>query len=258
VAGLLRFWVREILMQSDLRPGDATTDDELLRARAAVEGKSAGEVLAWAAATFGESVTIASSFGVEDVALLGLAASHAPGLPVFTLDTGRLHAETYDVMERWFARRPLQVFAPERAAVETLERTKGFFSFRNSVDDRKECCALRKVEPLRRALQGKQAWITGLRRAQATTRTGLEVVERDAGNGGLLKISPLAAWSEDETWSYVKAHKLPYNALHDAGFPSIGCSPCTRAIAPGEDVRAGRWWWESADHKECGLHARRG
>ena len=138
--------------------------------------------------------------------------------------------------------------------VELLVREKGHFSFRRSIEDRKECCGIRKVEPLRRALAGRAAWVTGLRREQSVTRTAVEVLELDAAHGGIAKLNPLAAWTEAQVWSYAREHGLPVNALHARGYPSIGCAPCTRAIAPGEDARAGRWWWESAEHKECGLH----
>lgn len=216
----------------------------------------AEEVLAWTEDTFGASAAIASSFGVEDVVLIDLAARHAPSARIFTLDTGRLPPETYEVMEevrrRYRAR--IETFFPDRAAVEKLEQEKGFFSFRQSIEDRKDCCAIRKIEPLSRALAGRSAWITGLRREQSVTRAEVAIVESDAGHGGIAKINPLAAWTEAEVWKYARERSLPVNALHERGYPSIGCAPCTRAIAPGEDVRAGRWWWEQPEHKECGLH----
>lgn len=225
---------------------------------AQLAGASTPEVLAWVEQRFGSRAAIASSFGVEDVVLIDLAARHAPSLKVFTLDTGRLHPETYEVMEavRRRYRLELETYFPDRATVEALEREKGYFSFRQSVEERKACCAIRKVEPLNRALAGRGAWVTGLRREQSLTRTGVDLVEVDAAHGGLAKVNPLASWTQEEVWAYVREHGLPYNALHDRGFPSIGCAPCTRAIKPYEDVRAGRWWWESPEHKECGLHAR--
>ena len=175
---------------------------------------------------------------------------------VFTLDTGRLPAETYDVMERIRDAygTKIEVYFPQREATETLQNERGFFSFRRSVEDRKLCCGIRKVEPLNRALSTVDAWTTGLRREQAVTRTVLPAVEIDHGHGGIVKVNPLVKWSEAQTWDYVRAHKVPYNALHDQGYPSLGCAPCTRAIKPGEDVRAGRWWWETPETKECGLH----
>lgn len=213
------------------------------------------ELLSWAYRTHGDRVAFASSFGAEDVVVIDLIARHAPGLRVFTLDTGRLPEETYDVMERVRTRYGLaiEVTFPDRTAVETLLREKGAFSFRESVENRKECCRIRKVEPLRRVLGELEAWVTGLRREQSVTRGELAQVEWDEGNG-LLKLNPLADWSEAQVWAYIKEHDVPYNELHDRGFPSIGCAPCTRAVQPGEDVRAGRWWWEDPVTKECGLH----
>jgi phosphoadenosine phosphosulfate reductase len=219
---------------------------------------SAQEILGWAEAEFGARAAIASSFGVEDVVLIDLASRYAPSVGVFTLDTGRLPPETYEVMEevRSRYRIPIATYLPDRAPVEHLEREKGFFSFRCSVEERKECCAIRKLEPLSRALAGKSAWITGLRRDQSVTRAAVEVVEIDGAHGGIVKLNPLARWKEAEIWRYARARALPVNALHARGYPSIGCAPCTRAVAPGEDVRAGRWWWEQPEHKECGLHDR--
>jgi phosphoadenosine phosphosulfate reductase len=230
----------------------------LERATSALSGASAEEVLSWAEVEFGGRAVIASSFGVEDVVLIHLAARHAPRIGVFTLDTGRLPPETYEVMEEMRRRFGLAIDAyfPDRAAVERLEREKGFFSFRQSIENRKECCAIRKLEPLSRALAGKSAWLTGLRREQSITRAAVDVAELDLAHGGILKLNPLAGWSEAQVWRYARDHSLPVNALHERGYPSIGCAPCTRAVAPGEDVRAGRWWWESPEHKECGLHGR--
>lgn len=225
-----------------------------------VEELSAGEVLAWALQRFGDRVAFASSFGAEDVVIIDLIARHAPGLRVFTLDTGRLHEETYEVMERVRERYGIAIesYFPERERVETLERAKGLFSFRRSIEERKECCGIRKVEPLRRALSTVDAWVTGLRREQAVTRTAIAKLERDDTQGGILKFNPIAEWTHDEVWEHIRRHNVPYNRLHDQGFPSIGCAPCTRAVRAGEDVRAGRWWWESPEHKECGLHAAKG
>jgi phosphoadenosine phosphosulfate reductase len=235
--------------------------EEMAReAREQVLGATAAQILAWADARFGERAAIAASFGVEDIVLIDLAAQHAPRLRVVTLDTGRLHPETYQVMEEVRRRYHIAIESlfPERSTVEKLEREKGFFSFRRSVEERKECCAIRKLEPLSRALRGCAAWVTGLRREQSPTRASLETVEIDGQNGGLLKLNPLADWTLAQVWQYARERALPVNALHAQGYPSIGCAPCTRAIAPGEDVRAGRWWWELPEHKECGLHGQRG
>ncbi|HLL03856.1 MAG TPA: phosphoadenylyl-sulfate reductase [Myxococcaceae bacterium] len=231
----------------------------LLATAQVLKDAPAEQILAWAEQQFGSSAAIASSFGAEDVVLIDLARKHAPSLRLFTLDTGRLPPETYELIEALRNRYGLEVetFFPERARVEALESTQGYFSFKKSIEARKECCAIRKVEPLNRALAGRRAWVTGLRREQSVTRTGVEAVELDADHGGLLKLNPLVKWSAREVWAYIKDNGVPYNALHDRGYPSIGCAPCTRAVKPYEDERAGRWWWESADSRECGLHVRR-
>jgi phosphoadenosine phosphosulfate reductase len=215
----------------------------------------ADEVLAWAETQFGSRAAIASSFGPEDVVLLHLASVHAPSIRVFTLDTGRLHPETYEligVLQRRFGLQ-LETFFPKHDAVEKLVTGKGLFSFRESLEARRECCAIRKVEPLGRALAGRAAWLTGMRREQSNTRTEVLNVEQDTAHG-LFKLNPLAQWSAAQVWDYIRAHHLPYNVLHDRGFASIGCAPCTRAIKSHEPERAGRWWWEQSEAKECGLH----
>ena len=196
-----------------------------------------------------------TSLGVEDMALADLIVKHAPKIAIATLDTGRLPAQTYELLaqaERHFKRR-IEVFFPQAQAVEQYVRYNGINGFFESVTQRKGCCEVRKVEPLGRALAGKRAWITGMRRDQAATRAALAEQAWDQDHG-LTKFNPLIEWSLEEVWAYVRENGVPYNALHDQGYPSIGCAPCTRAVAPGEDVRAGRWWWESADQKECGLH----
>ena len=215
------------------------------------------EILAWAYERFGERLLLACSFGAEDVVLLHMLHKITPKPRVFVLDTGRLHEETYDVMERCRQRYRIQfeVYFPAQAQVEAMLREKGAYSFYFSVEERKSCCHIRKVEPLQRALATCDAWITGLRRSQAVTRAGMEIVEQDDTAGGIWKINPLAAWDEKDVWDYIHAHNIPYNKLHDKGFPSIGCAPCTRAIEPGEPIRAGRWWWEAPEDKECGLHS---
>ncbi|OGO49594.1 MAG: phosphoadenosine phosphosulfate reductase [Chloroflexi bacterium RBG_16_68_14] len=220
-----------------------------------LEGKPPEEILRWAIDTFSPNIGMASSFGAEDVLLIDLVSRQAPAVRVFTLDTGRLHEETYELMEQVRTRYGISIetYFPAHEAVERLERGKGLYSFRESVENRRECCDIRKVEPLRRALAGLAAWITGLRRDQAVTRTETQAVEWDETNG-LVKVNPLVEWTNEQVWDYVRAHNVPYNTLHDQGFPSIGCAPCTRAIQPGEDIRAGRWWWEHPEYKECGLH----
>jgi len=200
-------------------------------------------------------VVLASSFGVEDMLLTHIIANEFPGIGIFTLDTGRLPEETYRLIDEVRSRYEIDIaiYAPDGVALEKFVRQEGVNAFYRSVELRKACCSIRKVEPLRRALAGKRAWITGLRRAQAVTRNALAEIEQDPDNK-LTKISPLADWSEREVWNFARANDIPTNELHDKGYASIGCAPCTRAITPGEDVRAGRWWWESADGKECGLH----
>jgi len=202
-----------------------------------------------------EPAALASSLGAEDMVLTDLIAKHAPTIEIFTLDTGRLHAETYRLLQQitdHYALR-VRVLYPSGDAVERLVAERGINGFFTSVENRKACCQVRKVEPLVRALAGKRAWITGLRRAQSLTRASLPLQEHDAANG-LEKFNPLADWQEREVRAYLHMFNVPYNELHDRGFPSIGCEPCTRAVTPGEDIRAGRWWWEEPGGKECGLH----
>jgi len=224
-----------------------------------INPKQLDEVLKYALDRFHPRLTLACSFGLEDVALVHALVSLRPDARIFALDTGRLPEETYACAEAIQQRYGVAVdwFFPNTESVETLEKEKGLFSFRKSVGNRKECCAIRKVEPLRRALSGVEAWITGQRREQSVTRFGVGIVETDPVHSGLWKFNPLAHWTLDEVWTYVRQHDIPYNALHDRGYPSIGCAPCTRAIEPGEDQRAGRWWWEHPEHKECGLHLRK-
>ena len=224
---------------------------------AGLAGASAAETLRWAEATFPGQVAFASSLGLEDQVLTHLIAQATPIVPVFTLDTGRLFPESYDLLartERCYKIK-IRAYFPEANDVERLVNTHGIDAYRQSVELRKECCRVRKVEPLRRALSGLKAWVCGLRREQAVTRREMAPVEWDAGNG-LYKINPLADWTESQVWEFIKANNVPYHPLHDQGFPSIGCACCTRAVNPGEDVRAGRWWWENPEHKECGLHLR--
>lgn len=206
----------------------------------------------------GGPLTLACSFSIDDVVLIDLLRDHLKSLTVFAIDTGRLNEETYEVAETVSQRYglPIAWHFPERAAVEQLERDKGLFSFRESVENRQECCQIRKVEPLRRALSGFSGWVTGLRRAQSITRREVAPLEVDDTNGGLLKINPLIFWSDEQVLTYAAANQVPVNRLHRQGYPSIGCAPCTRAVRAGEPPRAGRWWWEDPAHKECGLHKR--
>jgi phosphoadenosine phosphosulfate reductase len=203
-------------------------------------------------------VTFANSLGAEDMVLTDLIVREKLAIEIFSLDTGRLPLETYDLMakvqEHYGLK--LKIFTPRAELLEPFVRDNGINAFYDSVEMRKGCCHIRKVEPLQRALAGKKAWITGMRAQQSATRDGLPVRAFDAGNG-LEKFNPLADWSEKEIWAYIKQHGVPYNALHDKFYPSIGCAPCTRAVTPGEDVRAGRWWWENPETKECGLHVKK-
>lgn len=200
----------------------------------------------------------ANSFGAEDMVLMDLISQYAPEVEVFSLDTGRLPEETYQLMQtvQQHYTLPVITYFPTAEEVEGYVRNHGPNAFYDSVELRKQCCFIRKVLPLRRALAGKQAWITGLRREQAPTRKDLGVQEWDTSHA-MHKFNPLMDWSHADIWAYLRHYKVPYNALHDKFYPSIGCAPCTRAISVGEDVRAGRWWWENPENKECGLHSRK-
>jgi phosphoadenosine phosphosulfate reductase len=203
-------------------------------------------------------VKLACSFSVEDVVIIDITARLGIPVGIFALDTGRLNEETYEVAdgitERY--RIPIDWYFPRHGEVEKLLREKGAFSFRESLENRHECCHIRKVEPLGRALKGLNGWVTGLRREQSVTRTVLTPIELDEANGGILKINPLLEWNEEQVWEYAKGHNVPVSRLYHQGYRSIGCAPCTRPVTPGEHARAGRWWWENPEQKECGLHRR--
>ena len=202
-------------------------------------------------------VVYANSLGAEAMVLTDIIWSHVPEIDMFSIDTGRLHEETYELLEKLQRRykRQLKVVYPDAQALESLVSAQGVNGFYHSLEARLACCHARKVEPFKRAIAGYTAWVTGLRRQQSATRAQAHPVEWDA-NYGLHKISPLLEWTEEQIWQYIRARKLPYNSLHDRQFPSIGCMPCTRAIQPGESRRAGRWWWEQPESRECGLHPR--
>lgn len=219
------------------------------------EGQTPQEVLRWGLDTYGDRIALACSFGAEDIVLVDMLAKLSGKPRIFTLDTGRLNQETYNVMDDAFKKYGIefQVMFPRTEAVEEMEREAGPNLFYSSIEARKRCCDVRKMEPLRRAFAELDAWITGLRREQAVTRGEVAKVEHD---GKRIKLNPLSDWTEEDVWAYIKENGVPYNALHDQGFPSIGCAPCTRAVKPGEDVRAGRWWWETPEQKECGLHVK--
>jgi len=203
-------------------------------------------------------VSLACSFSLEDVVIIDISHRAGLGMGVFALDTGRLNEETYEVADALVERYRLKIdwYFPRHEDVQMLESAEGLFSFRESLDKRHACCAIRKVEPLSRALRGLAGWVTGIRRGQGVTRSELTAIEQDALNGGIIKINPLIDWSEEQLLEYVEEQRLPKNRLYSHGYRSIGCAPCTRAVKAGEDARAGRWWWENAENKECGLHRR--
>ncbi|MFC7523344.1 phosphoadenylyl-sulfate reductase [Parapedobacter sp. GCM10030251] len=223
---------------------------------ALVHGKNTVEVLTALADRFPGKIVFSTSFGIEDQVITHIIFSNDLPIKVFTLETGRLFPETYYVWNRTLEiyKKDIEAYFPDTHAVQQLISQKGPSSFYESVENRKECCRIRKIEPLQRALAGAECWITGIRAEQSDNRQGMAQVEWDQGNQ-LIKFHPIYDWSLEEVWDYAKAHHVPYNPLHDKGFPSIGCAPCTRAVREGEDFRAGRWWWEDTSKKECGLHA---
>lgn len=200
-------------------------------------------------------VVFSSSLGAEDQVITHMMAALMKDPPVFTLDTGRLFYETFELIEKTNQRYGIniKVLFPDTKLVEEMVAIGGINLFYRSVENRKRCCHVRKIEPLKRALKGSKFWITGLRREQSPTRKDLQFAEWDASNH-IIKVNPLLDWSEDQVWDYIKTHNVPYNSLHDKGYRSLGCQPCTRQVMPGEDVRAGRWWWEQPETRECGLH----
>ncbi|MEA1987541.1 MAG: phosphoadenylyl-sulfate reductase [Candidatus Marinimicrobia bacterium] len=214
------------------------------------------KIIKYALKKYKNEIVISSSFANEGMVIIDIASKLKIPFKVLTIDTGRLYEESYELME--IARNrydlDLEIFVPETQMIEKLYRTKGIYSFRNNLSNRKECCHLRKVIPLKRGLRKYSTWITGMRREQSITRTGMKIFEEDKAHKGMLKINPLANWSEDEVLEYIKKHDVPFNKLYNQGFPSIGCAPCTRSIEEGENARAGRWWWEPAEKKECGIH----
>lgn len=216
---------------------------------------STAEILEYFLQTYSNKIALSSSFGAEDQVLTHMLLSMNKNVKIFTLDTGRLPYETYSVMDSTNLKYGIKVdvYFPDANDVEDLYRKQGINGFYESIENRKTCCHIRKIKPLHRALQGLEVWITGLRASQSITREAMQLVEYDE-NFKILKINPLIAWSEKEVWDFIKENKVPYNKLHDQGYPSIGCAPCTRAVKEGDDIRSGRWWWENPEHKECGLH----
>ena len=233
------------------------TTDKIQKYLAATQSFTPEQIIKFAHKEFGAKVAFASSLGEEDQVITDMIAKTAPEMEIFTLDTGRLFQETYELLAKTQKRYPMPfiVYYPDTEAVEDMVRNHGINLFYESVENRKLCCGIRKVEPLKRALKNFDAWICGLRRAQAVTRGNVETFERDGANGKI-KINPLAHWSMKDLRAYISAHHIDVNPLHAKGFISIGCASCTRAVKPGEDIRAGRWWWENPEHKECGLHNR--
>lgn len=221
--------------------------------------KPAEEVLEYFLSEYRGKIALSSSLGAEDQVLTDMVVKIDPETRIFTLDTGRMFPETYEVLDETNKKYniKIQIFFPDYKQVEEMVQEKGINLFYESVENRKLCCHIRKIEPLKRAFKGLNVWICGLRKDQSVTRFYTKTIEWDEGNG-LIKINPLIDWTQKDVWNYIKEHNVPYNKLHDKGFPSIGCQPCTRAIKPGEDVRAGRWWWEQPENKECGLHVKGG
>ena len=223
---------------------------------AGLENASAREVIARAVESFGDRVALCTSFQAEGMVILDIASELRSRLRVFTIDTGRLPQETYDLIDAVRDRYGVEVdvYYPDHEELSPFVGRHGVNSFYRSVSLRLRCCEIRKVNPLNRALEGLDAWITGLRRTQNKTRAAVAKVELDATHGGMVKLNPLAEWDYERVWEYIRANDVPYNRLYDQGYTSIGCAPCTRPIEPGEDLRAGRWWWENGFPSECGIH----
>lgn len=219
------------------------------------KNKSPQEILEYFLNEYKNNAALSSSLGAEDQVLTDMMLKITKDANIFTLDTGRLNPETYNVMDATNLKYgiKLNVFFPKNKEIENLYKEQGINGFYESIENRKSCCFIRKMEPLQRALKPLSVWITGLRASQSVTREALPLIEYDKAND-VIKVNPLLNWSEEMVWTYIKENRVPYNKLHDQGFPSIGCAPCTRAIKKGEDVRSGRWWWENPEHKECGLH----
>ncbi len=228
---------------------------EELNAR--LSNATAEEILSFFIDEYKGKVAFGTSLGAEDQVITHMIANIDKSTKIFTLDTGRIFPETYETLEATNKKYGIniEVYFPNSERVERMVNAKGINLFYESVENRKLCCQVRKIDPLTRAMTDVDVWFTGLRREQSVTRILTEVVELDRANGKI-KVNPLVDWTEEDVWNYIKENNIPYNKLHDCGFPSIGCQPCTRAVKPGEDIRAGRWWWEEPEHKECGLHSR--
>ena len=224
-----------------------------------LQGLSAQEVLTYFIKEYDGKLALGSSLGAEDQVLTDMIAKIDTSTKIFTLDTGRVFPETYQTLHETNEKYgiTIEVYFPNSERVERMVNEKGINLFYENIENRKTCCKVRKIEPLSRAMTGVDVWVTGIRREQSITRILTEVVEYDHINRKI-KINPLLEWTEEDLWDYIKENDVPYNKLHDKGFPSIGCEPCTRAVEEGEDVRAGRWWWETPEQKECGLHKSNG
>ena len=235
---------------------ERVADTEFMALAGTLEDASARDVIEAAVDAFGDRVALCTSFQAEGMIILDIAARIRPGLRVFTIDTGRLPQETYDLIDTVRDRYgvEVEVHHPDSEELTQFVGQQGVNPFYRSVSLRLRCCEIRKVDPLNRALDKYDAWITGLRRTQNATRAGVAKIELDAAHGGMVKINPLADWDYESVWRYIRDRDVPYNRLYDAGYTSIGCAPCTRAIEPGEDLRAGRWWWENGLASECGIH----
>ncbi|MGB9003186.1 MAG: phosphoadenylyl-sulfate reductase [Nitrosotalea sp.] len=222
--------------------------------------KTPQDVLKWALDNLHPKIAMASSFGAEDVVVIDMMMKINPKSRIFTLDTGRLNQETYDVMDeiRNKYNMNIEVMFPDSNEVEEMVRVNGMNLFYQSMGNRKLCCGIRKVHPLKKMLSAVDGWITGLRADQTEVRSNVHRIEIDPQHNGIIKVNPIIEWTWEQTWDYIKNNNVPHNKLHDKGYPSIGCEPCTRAIKPGEPLRAGRWWWETDPQKECGLHAEHG
>ena len=231
--------------------------DKINELNAKVENARAVECLRFFLKEYKGKIALSSSMGAEDQVLTDMVANIDPETRIFTLDTGRIFPETYDLIDKTNKKYgiSIDVMFPDHKAIQQMVKEKGINLFYESVENRKLCCHIRKIEPLKRAFEGLDVWICGLRREQSVTRYNTKMVEWDDANA-IIKVNPLIDWKEKDVWDYIKTNDVPYNELHDKGFPSIGCQPCTRAIKPGEDVRAGRLWWEEPEQKECGLHNR--
>ncbi len=222
------------------------------------ENSDPSEILKYFISNYKNEIALASSMGAEDQVLTHLINQIDKSVKIFTLDTARLFPETYSLISRTNSHFGIniEIFFPDTKKVEEMVNHKGINLFYESIENRKQCCNIRKIEPLKRAFNGLKVWICGLRKEQALTRQNMQMIEWDADNN-LIKINPLINWTEKYLWDFIKTNGIPYNKLHDIGFPSIGCQPCTRAIKENEDIRAGRWWWELPETKECGLHSKR-